>query len=309
MPSDTSRLTTPPHDGVSITLEDLVALSRAPALRAPAVIRARRAGGHTSHHKGRGMEFDEARPYVPGDDVRALDWKVTARTGHAHTKLFREERERPVFVAVDFRPAMFFATRGAYKSVLAARLAALIAWSTQEGGDRVGGEIVSADGLVELKPRHGRSAVLEWLKNLASVHESQRQRLARQPAAVPDLSQALARLGLHARPGSLIYVLSDFRGLDAAGEMALGRLAGHCEVVPVLIYDPFECSLPGNGLLRLGDGRREAVVDAAALGALHAQRFQQRRQRLQSWTRRHGLRLLECSTNADPWTLLSSPKP
>ena len=92
-------------------------------------IRARRGGNYLSHFKGRGMEFDEARLYQDGDDPRSIDWRLTARTGRAYTKLFREERERPVFCWVDQRPAMQFATRGVFKSVQAARLSALLGWA------------------------------------------------------------------------------------------------------------------------------------------------------------------------------------
>ena len=115
------------------SLEELIALSRpAGGLRlARPTARALQSGQYFSRFKGRGMEFDETRLYTPGDDVRHLDWRVTARTGKAHTKLFREERERPVFLSVDYRASMFFATRGMYKSALAARLAALIAWSAR----------------------------------------------------------------------------------------------------------------------------------------------------------------------------------
>jgi uncharacterized protein (DUF58 family) len=108
-------------------------------------IAARQSGNYLSRFKGRGMEFDEARQYQPGDDVRTLDWRVTARTGKPHTKLFREERERAVLAWVDMRPTMFFATRGAFKSVIAARAAALIAWSTNQQGDRLGSLVFNAD--------------------------------------------------------------------------------------------------------------------------------------------------------------------
>jgi uncharacterized protein (DUF58 family) len=114
--------------------------------------------------KGRGMEFDEVRLYQPGDDVRSIDWKVTARTDKPHTKLFREERERPVFISVDNRPTMQFATRGVFKSVQAAKLAALIAWAAQRHGDRIGGQIFSSQSCYELKPQHGKHGVLRFFQ-------------------------------------------------------------------------------------------------------------------------------------------------
>jgi uncharacterized protein (DUF58 family) len=132
-------------------------------------IRAPQSGQYLSTLRGRGMEYDESRPYQPGDDIRQLDWRVTARTGKPHTKLFREERERPVFICVDYRRAMFFATKGVFKAVQAARLAALLAWRAQQQGDRVGG-LVFADAIHhELPPRRNRTATLQWLKLLADT--------------------------------------------------------------------------------------------------------------------------------------------
>lgn len=288
----------PPLDGVAVTLEELVALGRfPPPPKGRTTARAQQAGGYLSRYKGRGMEFDETRPYVPGDDVRNLDWKVTARSGRTHTKLFREERERPVFVAVDYRPAMWFATRGMFKAVLAARLAALLAWSAQRRSDRIGGQIVMADAIQEVKPQHGRATVLQWLRLLAEAPHG--------PAAAAPASfdKALTQLARHARPGSLVYVLSDFRGLDAAGETALGRLAGHCQVVLGFIFDPFEQQPPSAGMLRLSDGQREALLSPAG-AAFEQQRFEQRREHLQNLARRHNLRLADCPTSADPWNLL-----
>lgn len=126
-------------------------------------IRAQQSGGYLSRTKGRGMEFDEVRPYQPGDDIRSIDWRVTARTDKTHTKLFREERERPVFISVDYRASMQFATRGVFKAVQAAKLAALLAWVAQRQGDRIGGQIFTDNSCRELKPQSGKQAVLHFL--------------------------------------------------------------------------------------------------------------------------------------------------
>ena len=97
------------------------------------------AGPNKSNFRGRGIDFEEVRNYQAGDDIRTIDWRVTARTGAAHTKLFREERERPVLVVVDQRNSMFFGSQFCFKSVLAAQLGALVAWSALSDNDRVGG--------------------------------------------------------------------------------------------------------------------------------------------------------------------------
>src|SRR4029077_9436130 len=147
---------------VHVTLADLMRLrvaGEALQLTAPRV-RVAVSGGHLSPYKGRGVEFDESRLYQPGDDLRTIDWRVTARTGKPHTKVFREERNRPVFVWLDLRRPMLFATRGAYKGVRAAEIAALIAWSAVANGDRLGGLVFSEAEHHELRPALGMGAAL-----------------------------------------------------------------------------------------------------------------------------------------------------
>lgn len=284
------------------SLDDLMALSQPAArlkLAHPAALRALQSGQYLARFKGRGMEYDETRPYAPGDDVRSLDWRVTARTGKAHTKLYREERERPVFLCVDYRAGMFFATRGVYKSTLAARLAALIAWSAHRHGDRIGGQILSEAGSTELKPEHGRAAVLRLLMALADRAE---------PTTGMDadlaLTDALVRLPRHAKPGSLVFVFSDFRQLDETGQAALGRLARHCDCVLTLLYDPLEQQLPP-GRHRYEIGGRDLVIDADRRAIQeHARRFEARLESVRSLARRHGMQFMTCSTLDDPLTIL-----
>jgi len=286
---------------VRVSLADLIGLSRAAAhLRVhPTGVRAARSGNYLSSFRGRGMEFDEARPYAPGDDVRSLDWRVTARTGKAHTKLFREERERPVFLSVDLRNPMFFATRGVYKAVLAARLAALVAWSAVQRGDRVGGQIVAEAASEELRPEHGRGAVLRLLQKLTEAAP------APPAAGTGGMDEALSRLSRHARPGSLVFIISDFRGLGAAGETSLIRLRRHCDVALAFLSDPLEESLPQRGRYRFGDGIDEVLLEATPVAAqIHALHFAQRRDRVGGLAQAHGMRFLACRTPDDPLALL-----
>jgi uncharacterized protein (DUF58 family) len=247
------------------------------------------------------MEFDETRLYTPGDDARNLDWRVTARTGKPHTKLFREERERPVFLSVDARAAMFFATKGVFKYVQAAKLAALAAWSAQRHGDRVGGQVFTETeaGGVELKPDHGRRAVLRFLQQLVDAAPIPGQ------AAGSGLDEALARLVYHARPGSLVFVYSDFRGLGAAGEFSLIRLRRHCDVALAFLSDPLENQLPSSGRFRFAYGERELALDTSpAAVAAHANCFRQRRQAIEQLARAHHMRFIPCLTTDDPLAVL-----
>jgi uncharacterized protein (DUF58 family) len=256
--------------------------------------RSRQSGGYVSRFKGRGMEFDEARLYQPGDDIRSIDWRVTARTGKTHTKVFREERERPVFISVDNRLAMHFATRGVFKSVLAAKLAGLLAWAAEYHGDRIGGQLFSEHACRELKPQNGRHAVLRFLNALVKPQNPVDKGFT--------LDQVLARLSQHARPGSLVYIISDFRGINDQAETHIAKLSQHCEVVLIFIYDPLESSLPAQGRYRFTDDERDAVVDTSDQPRLLAyqQRFTQRLQRLELLAKKRGLAFIQCSTTEDP---------
>jgi uncharacterized protein (DUF58 family) len=288
-------------DSVRVTLPSLILLNQSAAglkLR-HGNCRAAQGGNYLSSFKGRGMEFDETRLYTPGDDARHMDWRVTARTGKAHTKLFREERERPVFLSVDARVAMFFATRGVFKYVQAARLAALTAWSAQLHGDRIGGQVFTEGGGIELKPEHGRRAVLHLLQKLVEAEPS--------PAISPStgLDQALARLVHHARPGSLVFVFSDFRGLGSAGEFSLMRLRRHCDVALVFLSDPLESQLPASGRYRFAHAGRELTLDTSpATAQAHAGRFAQRLESLAQIALQQRMRFVSCLTTDDPLTVL-----
>jgi len=256
--------------------------------------RSLQSGDYVSRFKGRGMEFDEARLYQPGDDIRTIDWRVTARTGTTHTKVFREERERPVFISVDNRLAMHFATRGVFKSVLAAKLAGLLAWAAEYHGDRIGGQIFSEHECRELKPQNGRKAVLRFLNVLVKPQYPINKEFT--------LDQVLARLNQHARPGSLVYIISDFRGINEQAETHIAKLSQHCEVVLIFIYDPLENNLPTKGRYRFADDERDVVVDTSDPQRLlsYQQRFVQRQQRLELLAKKRGLVLIQCSTTEDP---------
>ncbi|MEI6268861.1 MAG: DUF58 domain-containing protein [Methylococcaceae bacterium] len=284
------------HELVSVSLKTLIDLAKlASGLNLQqAKLRSRQSGGYVSRFKGRGMEFDETRLYQPGDDIRSIDWRVTARTGKTHTKVFREERERPVFISVDNRLTMHFATRGVFKSVLAAKLAGLLAWTAEYHGDRIGGQLFSEQECRELKPQNGRHAVLRFLNALVKPQNPTDKAFT--------LDQVLARLNQHARPGSLVYIISDFRGINDQAETHLAKLSEHCEVVLIFIYDPLESSLPAKGRYRFTDDEREVVIDTGDQQRLlnYQQRFAERLLRLESLAKKRGLTFIQCSTTEDP---------
>ncbi len=285
---------------VSVHLKSLLDLARpATALNLHHDhIRAGQSGGYLSRFKGRGMEFDESRLYQPGDDIRSIDWRVTARSGKTHTKVFREERERPVFISVDYRPAMAFATRGVFKSVQAAKLAALLAWAAQHHGDRIGGQIFTAGSCQEFKPQNGKHAVLRLLNALVKPTTTNNGEMT--------LEQVLVRLLQHARPGSRVYIMSDFRGFNSSVENHLTKLARHCDIVLIQVFDPLESHLPDRGRYRFTDETRDVVIDCGDQQRIlnYQQRFQNQLHRLQQLSKKLHLSLLQCSTADEPFDIL-----
>ena len=294
-------------DRVQVNQSTLIGLQKAGAslpLKAVKIL-GRLTGNYLSKFKGRGMEFDEARPYQPGDDARNLDWKVTARTGKPFTKLFREERERSILLWVDYRAPMHFATRGVFKSVLAAKTAALLAWSAIQHGDRLGGLIFSESDHLELRPQQGKHAVLNFIRKLTDAFpqtapkpgENTQQEAAR---------HALARLRRVTRPGSLLFLLSDFRSLDETAEAHLIHLARHNDIVLIFIHDHLEKELPPSGNYRLNDGQRTITIDTGSrtLKSAHTKRFNNHEEQLRDLCRRAGIHMLTCTTEQDPHAVL-----
>lgn len=289
-----------PNELTNASFATLIGMAKSTAkLRtATSKIRAKQSGSFISRIKGRGMEFDEARLYQPGDDIRAIDWRVSARTGKTYSKLFREERERPVFISVDHSKSMAFATRGVFKSVQASKIAAILAWKAQQQGDRLGGQLFNSNGCQELKPQSGKHGVLR-LFNLLTQPTKTRGKSC-------SLDNAIARLTQHARPGSLIYIISDFRGFGKISQTHLDRLTRHCQVVLVQIYDPLESQLPNKGQYRLTDGNNDFTINAASKrqAANYQQNYQKRVDQLLAAARKASVSLVQCATNQNPAEVL-----
>ena len=300
----TVAVTAPRASPVSVSIEGLIRLKAAGEsikISAPR-IRVLTAGGHISSFKGRGVEFDESRPYQAGDDLRTMDWRVTARTGKPHTKVFREERNRPVIAWIDLRRPMMFATQGAYKAVVAAEAAALVAWSAIAHGDRLGGLVFSDTEHHELRPKLGRRAARRLLRRVCDSWHTPPHSVT-EPA---DTTRALQRLTRVARPGSLICLISDFRGLNDDGEQHLRRLAIHSDLLLIHTYDPIEAELPPPGRYRIQVGQRQLAIETGDKAARDRYRhqFEQRRARLEQLKKVPSIAVVECRTHEDPrWVL------
>ena len=265
-------------------------------------------GAYVSHFRGRGMEFDESRPYQPGDDPRSIDWRVTARSTTAYTKLFREERERPVLVLVDLRSNMHFATRGCFKSVNASRAAALIAWAAHHRGDRLGGLIFGDTTHRELKPRLGRRAALRFVHALAD-HPDWRRGPATEGTGAAVLTTAMSALRRVARPGSLVVLLSDFSGLTRTAQSYVSAVARHNEVLAISLSDPFERELPPPGRYRLVSGTEDELAIDTHLAAArrdYAAAYSDHLQSFDAFCHRYGIHHLPMSTDDDPVSTLQT---
>jgi uncharacterized protein (DUF58 family) len=250
-----------PAAGVHVTTNELIRLrlaardlhlgSRRPSLSTIA-------GAHASRFRGRGMDYLESRGYQAGDDIRNMDWRVTARAGEPHVKLYTEERERPVVIMLDLNPGMFFGTRGAFKSVIAARAAALIGWAAVRHHDRIGALLFNGSHH-ELRPLGGQRGVLRLIRALVGATDPESG--MRQPARPGQLTEALRRLRRVARPGGLVCILSDFYGIDADTRVHLQRLRQHSDVVACQVVDAVEVHAPPPGRYGISDGRGSAVLD------------------------------------------------
>lgn len=280
-------------------LQELVALRGAAhglSLRAHRAALAQLQGGHRSVQLGRGLEFEEVRPYVPGDDARAIDWRVTARRGRPHTKLYREDRERPVWLLADLHPSLYFGSKRQLKSALLVRAAALLGWATVLGGDRLGAVISSGAGASDIFPPRSREAgVLPVLQALVQAQPTQ-------PAAyanVAGLSASLASLRPLIKPGSMILLLSDFSGLDDDAQRMLTRVVVHCDCRLLWIIDPLETAGLPRGDYRAGLPGRLWSLDGDRSRAAWLAAWSARANRVESIAQRLNLPLTRLHTNDD----------
>ncbi|MDP1931479.1 MAG: DUF58 domain-containing protein [Gammaproteobacteria bacterium] len=261
-------------------------------------------GLHMSKMRGRGIDFEEFRPYQQGDDIRTIDWRVTARTGKPFTKVFREERERPVIIAVDQSSSMYFGSQVAFKSVIAAQAAAIFCWMAIDNGDRVGGLVYSDYDHALVRPKRSRRSALHLLNQIQSYNSrltDQANRKARQ-GNVPGqtgLAGALGQIRRITKPGSTLYILSDFTTLDEIAMQYLYQLSRHNNVVCCFVYDALEENLPVPGFYSITDGQNKGTLNSFSQKArrTYQQNFQDRMESLQSELVRLQIPFLKLRTN------------
>ena len=288
--------------GVYVSVAELIDLATAPIPKR----RPRRAtGGYSgsliSRMRGRGVDLDEVRLYHAGDDVRNIDWKVTARKQKPHTKIFREERERPTMLVVDQRRSMFFGSQIRLKSVAGAEVAARIAWQTLSARDRVGGVVIGTNSLTILKPVRSKLNVVRLLNAIADANNALRASNLQSMATESSWHEVLMNLRRATPVGHRIVFISDFDGISETDLQQLLVLQNHSEISFVHIYDQLEQSLPPSGAYAVTDGSRRVTFDGgnSRNQSKYEDRFDAHRARIEGACRSRGIRFSSISTAED----------
>ena len=256
-------------------------------------------GRHASRLRGMGLNFEELRGYLRGDDPRHIDWKVTARTGKPHVRVYTEEKDRTVWLLVDQRISMFFGSRRRMKSVVAAEAAAVAAWRVLSQGDRVGALVFDDREIRVIEPLRSEQRVAQILDCVIDKNHA----LNARSGIVPNpgmLNQALRRACELIRHDSLVSVVSDGAGINSETRRYVTRLTAHNDVLFAFIYDPLEQTLPDAGRLTFTDGQTQVELDTAQHKLREAYRadFERRVQRMSETSRQHSIPLLAVHTAA-----------
>ena len=251
--------------GAYTSVEDMLSLrylAKDISLQTRATSSAIMDGDSRTRFRGRGMEFSEVRRYQPGDDVRNIDWRVTARTQKPYTKLFQEEKERPVFLLIDQRASMFFGSSNVFKSVYAAQLACVISWAALANNDRIGALLFSDTEQKDLRPRRGKHAVLNLIHELQTYNQKLTSPFT--PESGLQINDMLLELRRIAKPGSAIYLISDFHDYEESCDESLSVLARHTDLSVINIYDKLEAHFPGKNQLTISNGNNRLTVDTSS---------------------------------------------
>lgn len=268
------------ESGAYVSIRDLVSLrrqGRGLSFLPRQPLHSQLAGLHASRLRGRGLDFDELRVYLPGDDIRDIDWKVTARTRRPHTRVYTEERDRSALFLVDQRVNMFFGSQRCMKSVAAAEAAAHGVWRVLAQGDRPGAIVFNDGEQVEVPPHRSQARALAILREIERMNQGLRADAGPRGDAA-QLNRVLERAARLARHDHLVVLVSDLDGVDPDTPRLLNRLTRHNDVLVVLVYDPLERELPDASLLVVSDGELQLEVDARdpALRAGFTRMFQDR---------------------------------
>jgi uncharacterized protein (DUF58 family) len=289
--------------GVYVSLDDLIALEfrgRKVSFLPHQPVHSLLSGRFASRMRGRGLNFEEIRDYRPGDDVRSIDWKVTARLQKPHIRVFNEERDRQALLVVDQRLPMFFGSQRSMKSVTAAEAAAISAWRVLGAGDRVGAIVLDDRGLTEFRPRRSRATVLQILS--AIVASNRALGVGRGLSASPSmLNRALQQAQRRALHDAAVIIISDFDGADDETHRMVGAIARHNDVVALLVHDPLQSDLPATASMTVTDGELQIHLEVGRESVRRSisQALQERLKGVFAWTPELGVPVLPLSAAED----------
>ena len=289
--------------GVYVSLDDLLALEyhgRKISFLPHQPVHSLLSGRFASRMRGRGLNFEEIRDYRPGDDVRSIDWKVTARLQKPHIRVFNEERDRQTLVVVDQRLSMFFGSQRSMKSVTAAEAAAISAWRVLGAGDRVGAIVFDDRGLTEFRPRRSRATVLQILSAIVASNRS--LGVGRGLSASPSmLNKALQQARRRALHDAVVIIISDFDGADDETRGMVGAMARHNDVVALLVHDPLQSELPASASMTVTDGELQIHLEIGREGVRKSivEATQARLKGVFAWTQELGVPVLPLSAAED----------
>lgn len=277
--------------GIEVRLEELIAL-RKQVIYHPIHLKKKSRelfiGQSVAKIRGRGIEFDTTREYQAGDDIRRMAWRVTARSLKPHVKIYHEEKERPVWLAVDLSPSLYFGTRRMFKSVCSIKQAAFLGWSHLHKRERIGAFIATPDKTLVYTPKAREREFLLILKSLAECS-------AQQPAFTENncLHHLLLTMQQQIRSGNLIFILSDFLQFDAGNKKLILHFAQQAQVNLIFVYDPFEAMPPPAYQYILTDGQQRALfnTDTRQIRDYYQQQFKDKLNDLIDFSRTHNIRL------------------
>lgn len=265
---------------------------------APAPVSSILSGSHASRLRGRGLNFEEIRSYLPGDDIRHIDWKVSLRLGKAQIRAYTEERDRPLLVVVDQRMSMFFGSNRAFKSVVAAEVAALAVWMGFASGDRVGGVIFDDNNVVRIRPLSSRSRIKVLFGVLARMNQALHADSATRTnyAQLDAALQGVLQLAGH---DYLICIASDFAGATERTRKLLRQLSRHNDVIAAMVFDPLWQRMPEHRALVISEGRLqvELRIEQEKVRAPLAGLFKDRTDEVAALLRSSGVPLMALSTD------------
>ncbi len=292
----------PLNAGCYANLDDLSSLRhalRGRRLKAQQKLWAQLSGSHHAVQKGRGMEFSEVRQYQPGDDVRTIDWRVTARTQKPHTKVYIEEQERPVILCLQQTPDLFFGSHIRFKSVQALQVAALFAWLTLQHNDQIGGYLFNQQIHHWTAPKHHHSHVLRLLQQGLDLQ----QQLKQPESYHPQLwEQHLKQLQKAVKPGCQLILIGDLLSFSPSALRIIHQLKRQHDLIACHIYDRLEADLPHLGSVKLTDGTNELQIDSETpdMRQQYRDSYQQRFQNIRQQLLAFKIPVIALRADADP---------